>query len=193
MANNNAPFGFSQCATLNGPVNFRISTRKIAAGNNTPIFQGDAVVPVTGTATGYIARATAGAVALAGVFLSCSYQSLAQKKTVYSNYWPGSDAAGDVSALVVDDPMATFLVQAGPVNIGAGKIGQNAQLNVGAGSTATGYSGMFIDTVGITATFPFIIVDVPGLPVNADPTLAYNDLIVGFNNMIYKSGIGGIA
>jgi hypothetical protein len=168
MANNNAPFGFSQCATLNGPVNFRISTRKIAAGNATPVFQGDAVVPVTGTATGYIARATAGAVPLAGIFLGCSYQSLAQKKTVYSNYWPGSDAAGDVAALVVDDPLATFQVQ-------------------------TGYSGMFIDTVGVTATFPFIIIDVPGLPLNPDPTLAYNWLIVGFNNMIYKGGTGGIA
>lgn len=193
MANNNAPFGFSQCATLNGPVNFRISNRKIASTNGTAIFQGDAVVPVTGSATGYIARATAGAVALAGVFLSCSYQSLAQKKTVYSNYWPGSDAAGDVTALVVDDPMATFLVQAGGTNIGAGKVGQNAQLNVGTGSTATGYSGMYVDTVGATATFPFIIVDVPGLPLNPDPTLPYNWLVVGFNNMIYKTGIAGIA
>lgn len=193
MANNNAPFGFSQCATLSGPPNFRISNRLIASTNGTAIYCGDAVVPVTSTATGYIKQATASTVALAGVFFGCSYFSTAQKRIVYSLYWPGSDATGDVTAFVCDDPMATFLVQVGGTSIGKAYIGQNAQLNVGTGSTSTGYSGMFIDTVGTTNTYPFIIVDVPNGATDPDSTLAYNWLTVGFNNMIFKTGITGIS
>ena len=193
MANNNAPFGFSQCATLNGPVNFRISQRRIASNNATPIYFGDAVVPVTGTPTGYIKQATASTVALAGIFYGCYYYSTSQKKIVYSNYWPGSDATGDVTAMVVDDPNATFLCQAGGTNLGFAKIGLNCQLNVGTGSATTGYSGMYIDTTGTTSTYPFIIVDVPDGPTDPDDTLAYNWLVVGFNNMIFKTGITGIS
>lgn len=193
MANNNAPFGFAPTTTINGPVNYRESQRKIASGNGTAIYKGDAVVPVTSSATGYITKATAGSVPLAGVFWGCTYFSTSQKKQVWSNYWPGSDATGDVTAFVIDDPNATFLCQAGSSNLGFAKIGQLAQLNAGSGSTVTGQSGMFIDTVGTTATYPFIIIDVPNGPTDPDATLGYNWLIVGFNNMIFKTGVTGIS
>ena len=193
MANNNAPFGFSVFGTVNGPVNFSITTRKISSSNGTAIFYGDAVVPVTTTATGYIKQATASTVALAGIFLGCEYYSTSQKKHVWNNYWPGSDATGDVTAFVCSDPNAQFLCQAGGTNIGFADVGQNCQLNVGTGSTTTGISGMFIDTVGTTNTYPFIIVDVPNGPTDPDSTLAYNWLLVGFNNMILKAGITGIS
>lgn len=193
MANTNAPFGFSPCATINGPVNFRITHRRIASNNATAIFKGDAVVPVTSSATGYIKQATASTVALAGIFWGCSYFSTSQQKQIWNGYWPGSDATGDVTAYVIDDPNATFLCQAGGTNLGFAKIGQNAQLNVGTGSTSTQQSGMYIDTVGTTSTYPFIIVDVPDGATDPDDTLAYNWLIVGFNNMIYKTGITGIS
>ena len=40
---------------------------------------------------------------LVGIFTGCSYYSTSQRKTVFNNYWPGSDATGDIEAYVVDD------------------------------------------------------------------------------------------
>lgn len=187
MANTNAPFGFSPTATVNGPVNFRISQRKIASGNNTAIYKGDAVSPVIGTATGYITQSTATTTAIVGIFLGCQYFSTSQKKTLNMPYWPGSDATGDVTAYVMDDPNATFRCQAGGTNVGFAKIGQLIQLNVGTGSTSTGNSGMYVESPNTTATLPFVIIGIPSSATDPDPTLAYNLVTVGFNNQIFKS------
>ena len=190
MANNNAPFGFAVNGTVNGPVNFSNSSRLIASAYGTAIFFGDAVITVN---TGYIQQATASTVPLAGVFLGCRYFSTSQKKTVWNNYWPGSDATGDVTAFVCDDPNSRFLCQAGSVNLGFAKIGQNAQLNVGTGNTTSGISGMFIDTIGSTNTYPFTVLDVPNGATDPDATLAYNWLIVGFNFTSLKAGVTSIS
>lgn len=190
MANTNAPFGFSERGTVNGPVNYRVGAWKIASTNSTAIYFGDAVVPVTGSATGYITQATASTVQLIGIFCGCSYFSTSQKKTVWSRYWPGSDATGDVTAFVTDDPNATFLVQAGGTAVTFSKIGQNIQLNVGTGSTVTGQSGMYVETPGTTNTLPFKIVGVPNGPTDPDSTLAYNYVNVAFNNQIFKQLTG---
>ena len=89
MANNNAPFGFQHIGNNSGATpSFGTSVRLIAANNATPIFFGDAVVPVTGPATGYITQATVGTVALAGIFTGCTYFSTSQQKPVFSRYWP---------------------------------------------------------------------------------------------------------
>ena len=193
MANTNAPFGFSPTATVNGPVNFRLSQRKIASSNSTAIYFGDAVVPVIGSATGYIAQATAGTTPLAGIFAGCQYYSTSQKQTVNSKDYPGSDAAGDVTAYVIDDPNAKFLVQAGGTNVGFSKIGQNIQLNVGTGSTVTGISGMYVESPNTTTTLPFIIADVPSGATDPVATTAYNWVVVAFNYSIYKGNAGGIS
>ena len=194
MANTFAPFGFSPSSTSNGPMNFRLSTRRIAS-TATAIYHGDAVVPVTSPSTnGYIKQATAGSVPLAGVFWGCKYLSTSQKRTVWSNYWPGSDATGDVEAYVIDDPNTRFVVQTSgssfqltgtPTTFTSSPVGQYAQLNVGAGSSSTGISGMYLDSVNTTATFPFIIVDVvldPPGSNGSDATSNYNYVVVGFNN-----------
>lgn len=199
MANNFAPFGFRPVSTSNGPINWRISTRRIAAGNSTAIYKGDAVVPVTGTPTGYIAQATAGSVPLAGIFWGCQYLSTSQKRVIWSQYWPGSDATGDVIAYVIDDPQARFVVQTSGSSFQItgsnttftySPVGQLAQLNVGAGSSSTQQSGMYLDTVGSTATYPFQIVDMvidPPGSNGADATSNYNWVIVGFNNEMLRS------
>lgn len=196
MANTNAPFGFSVDGTNGGPVNYSTAERKIASTNATAIYYGDAVVPVTGTATGYIKQATASTVTLAGIFVGCQYYSTSQKKTVWNNYWPGSDATGDVTAFIVNDPNAQFLCQAGGTNVGFAAIGQYIQLNVGTGSTTTGISGMYVETPASTTTLPFIIVNTVTTPPTApgtDSTSAYNRLIVAFNNEMFKWTGAGIA
>ena len=194
MANTFAPFGFSPSSTSNGPMNFRLSTRRIAS-TAAAIYHGDAVVPVTSPSTnGYIKQATASTVPLAGIFWGCKYLSVSQKRTVWSNYWPGSDANGDVEAYVIDDPNSRFVVQTSgssfqitgtPTTFTSSPVGQYAQLNVGTGSSSTGISGMYLDTIATTATFPFIIVDVvldPPGSNGSDATSNYNYVVVGFNN-----------
>ena len=111
MANTNSPFGFLQYyGGAGGAPTFSQTERRIASTNTTPIFFGDPVMPVIGTANGYITQAAAGTTTLAGVFVGCKYLSVSQKRTVWSRYWPGSDASGDVYAYVIDDPNARFLV-----------------------------------------------------------------------------------
>lgn len=190
MANTAAPFGFRQISGTGSVPTYELSTYSIASTNTTAIFQGDAVVPVTGTATGYIKQATASTVALAGIFNGCKYLSTSQKRTVWSNYWPGSDATGDIEAYVIDDPNAKFVVQAGGTNIGFSKLYQNVQLNVGTGNTATGISGMYVETPATTATLPFRIVDLVADPPGQNGTdiaSAYNYVIVQFNNTLTRA------
>lgn len=191
MPNINAPFGFRQYAGTGSAPTYEQNVRYIASNNTTPIFFGDAVIPL---ATGYIAQATASTVQLAGIFAGCKYTSTSQKRTVWSNYWPGSDATGDVEAYVIDDPNARFEVQAGATQITIADVGNNAQLNVGTGNTATGISGMFIDTVGTTITFPFKIVGLINSPPGSngtEPSGGYNLVIVQFNNTAARANGAG--
>lgn len=206
MANNFAPFGFSPSSTSNGPMNFRVSTRRIQSTTGA-IYHGDAVVPVTSTANGYIKQATAGTVPLAGIFWGCQYLSVSQRRVVWSNYWPGSDSAQDVIAYVIDDPNTRFIVQTSGTsfqisgtnaNYGTSPVGQLAQLNVGTGNSLSGISGMYLSTVGTTNTFPFIITNLVTDPPGAngtDATSQYNWVEVGFNNEWLRgnSAVTGIA
>ena len=69
-------------------------------------------------------------------------------------------------------------------------VGQLAQLNVGSGSSTTQQSGMYLDTVGATATYPFQIVDMvidPPGSNGSDATSNYNYVVVGFNNEMLRS------
>jgi len=198
MANLNTPFGFSQYRGTGSSPTYEQVTARINPANNTPIYSGDAVVPETGPATGYIKQATAGTVALAGIFVGCKYLSVSQKKTTWSSYWPGSDASGDVEAYIVSDPNAQFVVQAGGVVIDQSKVGQNVQLNVGVGNPFTGRSGMFVENPAATATLPFRIVGLVRNPPGAngtDVTSPYNLVVVAFNNALTRSNgaVTGIA
>jgi hypothetical protein len=198
VANTLAPFGFQPEGIVGSSTpNFRLSRRLIASTNATAIYTGDAVVPVTSSVTGYITQATAGTVALAGIFMGCKYLSVSQGRTVWNRYWPGSDAASDVEAYVIDNPDAVFMVQSSQATpIGMANLNQNVQLSVGTGSTLTGQSGMGITTPATTATLPFTIVgfvqDPPGSN-GTDITTAYNYVLVTFNNEIFRAGLTSVS
>jgi hypothetical protein len=203
MANTLAPFGFRQYfGGAGGAPTFAQTARRIASSNTTPVFFGDPVMPVVGTANGYITQAAAGSTTLAGVFVGCRYLSVAQKRTVWSNYWPGSDANGDVDAYVIDDPNARFLVQsswASPLatslsTYGTTPVGQYCQFTIGTGSTANGISGAYVSSLGTTVTFPFIVVDLQTFPPGqngTDPTTQYYNVVVGFNNEMWRTNGAG--
>jgi len=209
MANTFAPYGFLQAqGGAGGAPTFAQSTRRIASTNTTPIFTGDPVQPVTSTATGYITQATAGgSVQLAGIFTGCQYFSTSQKRTVWSSYWPGSDATGDVIAYVIDDPAARFVVQTSgsgfPVTGTAtsqtsgvqGQLVTFAYSTTGAtsgnsngGNNATGRSTAYVNATATTNTSPFIIVDYAvSFGNGGDQTTQYCNLLVGFNNEVWRS------
>lgn len=194
MANTNAPFGFRQYRGTGSAPTYEQSVRKIAYNNSTAIFQGDAVIPLT---TGYIGQATASTVRMEGIFTGCKYLSTSQKRTVWSNYWPGTDVAStapDIEAYVIDDPNAQFVVQAGGTAIGFANIGEYIQLNVGTGNTATGQSGMYVESPATTVTLPFRVVGLVQDPPGAngtDITSAYNHVIVAFNNASTRTNGAG--
>jgi hypothetical protein len=195
MANTSAPFGLSPDGTVGGfTPNFRLSRRLIASSNSTAIYFGDLVSPVISTATGYIQQypASPGTTAVCGVFRGCEYLSISQGKKVWLPYWPGSDASGDVTALVIDDPQAEFLIQAGGTAIGLASLNQNATVGgQTAGSTTTGLSGMYLTSPATTSTLPLLITGFVQDPTGSngtDITTAYNYVKVTWNNEIFTSG-----
>lgn len=204
MANTLAAFGFSQIGTASGPPNFAENHNtpyRIASGYATAIYYGDAVRMNVSGPTGYIeqwAAADGGTATkiLVGIFVGCKYYSTSQKKTVWSNYWPGSDATGDVDAFVVDDPNSLWKVQAGVAAVPFTQIyvGSTADIvSTPVGNATTGISGMTLDTPTTTVTFPFKVVNVITTPPGAngtDLTTAYNYVVVAFNNQQYKALLG---
>ena len=99
----------------------------------------------------------------AGIFVGCRYLSTANKYPVWRNYWPGSDANGDVTAYVITDPLAQFSVMTGNSNttataVGFSNIGQNigfaysqSGVTTTNGVTATGLSTFFADQYSLIA------------------------------------------
>jgi hypothetical protein len=202
MANTQAYFGFTQYqGGAGGAPTFAQSTRLIASGNTTAIYTGDPVMPVVSSANGYITQAAAGTTTLAGIFVGCKYLSAALGRVVWSPYWPGSGATGDVTAYVIDDPNSRFIVQtsttAFPITGTAtsqtsGVQGQYAQFTIGTGNTSTGRSGAYLSAVGTTVTYPFTIIDYQvGFGNGGDPTTQYCNVIVGFNNEWLRSNGAG--
>ena len=202
MANTQAYFGFTQYqGGAGGAPTFTQSARRIASSNNTAIYTGDPVMPVVSTANGYITQAAPGTTTLAGIFVGCRYLNTSLGRTVWSNYWPGSGATGDVEAYVIDDPNSRFIVQTSTTafpmtgtatSMTSGVIGQYAQFSIGTGNTSSGRSGAYLSSVGTTVTFPFTIVDYQvGVQNGGDPTSQYCNVIVGFNNEIFRSNGAG--
>jgi hypothetical protein len=147
-------------------------------------------------------------VPVAGVFAGCKYLSTSQKRTVWSNYWPGSDTSNDVEAYVITDPNARFSVQTGNSNTTATAVGQ-AQVgeNIGFawndstttsetnGNTANGLSDFFADqftlsSAGVTGAnsfLPFRIIAIQNyLPGQASPLSGINgnDATAGYNRIV---------
>lgn len=191
MANTNAPFGFRQYSGNGSAPTYEQVVMTVASNNTTAIYFGDPVVPLN---TGYIAQASSNSVQVAGIFVGCKYLSVAQKRTVWSNYWPGSDANGDVEAYVVNDPNAKFVAQSDATGIAFADINANIGFAIGTGNSATGISGAYLDTstLNTTNTLPFRVVSLVKNPPGSQGTDAgaYNWAVVAFNNVSTKQLTG---
>ena len=189
MANTNAPFGFRQYSgTGSAPTYEQVPVR--IAYDATNIFFGD---PVTPTSAGLVVQGAGADAQTAGIFVGCQYLSVSQKRTVWSNYWPGSDVAATnyVIGYIVNDPNAKFLAQVGATGLVVADVNSNIDYAIGTGNTMSGISGASLDqtTLATTSTLPFRVVSIVTEPPGAPGTAAgaYNYVIVSFNNVSTKT------
>jgi hypothetical protein len=199
VANIQAPFGFRQWSGTGGAPTYEQVT--FGPGgidyNATAIYYGDPVVRAgsgDGTLKQAAGSATTSTVTMAGIFQGCKYLSTASKRTLWSNYWPGSDvvvgAQSTIEAYIINDPLAQFLVQADSTGVVLADVGANNDFNIGTGTTANGLSGAFLVHGGaVSAAYPFRLVSIvttpPGAPGTA--TGGYNLAVVAFNNVETKN------
>jgi len=155
-----APYGYRPINLIGGQV-FSGSTRNypIAYNYNQNIFYGD---PVT-ISSGFVVVATAPMSTTnttVGIFLGCSFTNPITKQKQFQQYYPLNTAAGDIEAIVCDDPDTVFRMAVVQTASGATgtAIGSMSQLAVGvnvAGSTITtgniSTGNSTLGVVGVTA------------------------------------------
>ena len=199
MANTNAPFGFRQyLGTGSAPTYEQVTFGNGGIDYNaTAIYYGDPVTRASttdGTLIQGVGSAGGSTITLAGIFQGCKYLSTAQKRTVWSNYWPGSDvvstAQSTIEAYVINDPNAQFLAQSDSTGVTQANAGSNVDYNIGTGTAANGLSGAFvIHTPATGSAYPFrfisLVLSPPGAPGTASG--AYNLAVYAFNNVETKN------
>jgi len=190
MANVSEKFGLRPYRKLDGtPLVGAQNRYTIASNYGTAIFQGDLVQP---TAAGNIERHTAGTSdAVVGVFNGVFYTDPTTQKPTYKNYYPGSVVASDITAFVVDDPDAVFLMDADEAFTRANLYANYSVTNT-TGVTQTGISKVQLDVsaTGTASTFAVQAIDISQDPENSDVTVSNANILVRINNHFYRSGTG---
>ena len=192
MSNQLEKFGLRPYRKLDGtPLVGAQNRYTIKPGYGTAIYQGDMVVPVS---TGNIERHTAGnAAAVVGVFNGVFYNDPTTQKPTYKNYYPGSitPTQGDITAFVVDDPDAVFLMDADQSFVRA-DLFKNYSVTNATGVTQTGISQVQLDVSasGTATTFAVQAIDISQDPDNSDVTVSNANILVRINNHFFRSGTG---
>lgn len=185
MANTNAPFGLRPVGHISGG-DVRLHEYSIASGYAANIFQGD---PVELTGTGKnIQLAAAANVNNLGVFWGCRYVDSGGNQR-FSNYWPTGTTATDIVALVYDDPNIIYEVQADTV--AEADVGLMGDWNAGTGSTSTGVSGAYLDSVSVYAATAKSLQIIGLVPRPGNAYGAYAKVHVIFSEHAYKTGAAG--
>tara|TARA_R100000458_G_scaffold46558_1_gene45034 strand:+ start:433 stop:1065 length:633 start_codon:yes stop_codon:yes gene_type:complete len=179
------------------PFNNATTQYEIANDYTTAIYNGGIVIPLAG---GTIAI-TDQAVAPLGVLGGVEYVDSNNGKTVWSNYWPGSnnvsvDTNHPVKAFVYDDPMQLYVVCADGTNTSratalADTFANCDMASVNSGSTNTGMASDMLD-ISSAATTNTLDVRIVGLyeeAGNTDYSALGHQYIVRLNHP-YNSGVG---
>lgn len=193
--------GFRPVKHLNGaPYSGQATLYFLDSGNSDVVMVGD-VVKLAGSARSpsgapTIARHAGGATeAAVGVVVGILFTGVgdvANVPPVTSLDTPVYRAAStNRYVLVADDPTLVFEAQTVGATFAAADVGQNCEVDVTAGSTSTGSSGMGIDLAnkGTTATLPLKVVGFPNRPDNLIGD-TYTSAYVIINNHQYKGGTG---
>ena len=192
MANQLEKFGLRPYRKLDGTQLVGAQNRyKIAPGDSTAIFQGDLVRPLT---NGTVTRAAGNtSYAVVGVFNGCFYNDPTSGKPTFRNSYPGSitPTQGDITAFVVDDPDAVFLMNADEAFAQA-DLFRNYSLSTATGNTTTGISEVMLDVSvsGTAGTFAVQAIDISQDPENDDLSTSNANILVRINNHFFRSGTG---
>ena len=191
MANVSEKFGLRPYRKLDGtPLAGAQNRYTVKANYGTAIFQGDLVIP---TSTGNIERFVYNTTyAVVGVFNGVFYTDPTTQKPTWRNYYPGSINASDITAFVVDDPDAVFLVDSDETFARTGLFNNYSVTNT-TGVTQTGISKVQLDTstAGTATTFVIQAIDISQDPDNSDTSSANGNVLVRINNHFYRSGTTG--
>ena len=190
MANVAEKFGLRPYRKLDGtPLVGAQNRYSIASNHTTAIFQGDLVIPLT---AGTIDRHTANnSTAVLGVFNGCFYTDPTTQKPTFRNSYPGAIVASDITAFVVDDPDAVFLMDAA-ATFAQADLFRNYSVTTGSGNTTTGISEVQLDVSvsGTNASFIIQAIDISQDPDNSDTGSANANILVRINKHFYRSGTG---
>ena len=146
-----APYGVKPVNLIGGQV-FAGSTRNLPIQYNYPtaIYYGDLVTLTAGYTT-LVAYPVSTSTQTVGVFLGCYYTNPTTKQRLFSQYYPGNVTAGDITAIIGDDPDQVMKVAvtttAGGVVIGSASsilVGANMAGGTQTGSASTGNSSMSV-------------------------------------------------
>lgn len=192
MANVSEKFGLRPYRKLDGtPLVGAQNRYTIKAGYASAIFQGDLVVP---TSTGNIERATAGSsAAVVGVFNGVFYNDPTTGKPTFKNYYPGgvTPSQGDITAAVVDDPDAVFLIDSDEAFTRA-DLFTNYSITNNTGNVQTGISKVQLDksATGVASTFVIQAIDISQDPSNSDNAAVNGNILVRINRHFFRTGTG---
>ena len=194
MANVSEKFGLRPYRKLDGtPLVGAQNRYTIASGYATAIYQGDMVKVVTaGNIERHSAANDAGnSTAVVGVFNGVFYTDPTTQKPTYKNYYPGSIAASDITAFVVDDPDAVFLVDADAAFTRA-DLYKNYAVTDTTGVTQTGISKVQLDVSNSGTTISFVLqaIDISQDPDNSDTATSNANILVRINHHQYRSRTG---
>jgi hypothetical protein len=192
MANVLERFGLRPSRQLNGSPFINAQNRyRIASGNSTAIFQGDLVKPLaSGTISRYVANTSD---AVVGVFNGCFYTDPTTQKPTFSNFYPTSTNASDITAFVIDGPDTVFEINADEI-FAVADIFKNYTVNNVSGSTQTGISLVQLDVSlsGVDGTYVVQAIDISQDPNNSDVSTSNANIMVRINNHFYRSGGTGL-
>jgi len=194
MANVSEKFGLRPYRKLDGtPLVGAQNRYTIASNYATAIYQGDMVKVVTaGNIERHSAANDAGnSTAVVGVFNGVFYTDPTTQKPTYKNYYPGSVVASDITAFVVDDPDAVFLIDADEAFTRA-DLYKNYAVTDTTGVTQTGISKVQLDVSnsGTTVSFVLQAIDISQDPDNSDTATSNANILVRINHHQYRSRTG---
>ena len=144
------------------------------------------------TSTGNIERHVAGtSYVTIGVFNGCFYTDPTTKKPTFSAFYPGSIAAADIVANVIDDPDTVYLMDSDEAMPRA-SLNANYSLTNVTGSTLTGNSKVQLDTStkATGATFAVRAIAISQDVNNEDTATANTNVLVRINQHFFRSGTG---
>ena len=194
MANQDTAFGLRPIGLNGASANTTgVTQYEIANDNTNAIYQYSAVIPLAAGVIDIVGAANGGTVPALGVLMGVEYVDSSSKKTVFKNYWPGSnnvsvDTNFPVKAFVADNPNQLFMVAADESvtnrATALADVFSNCSLANGtSGSTNTGRSTAELDisTAATTATLFMRIVGLTTDVANLDYDAAGVNFVVRVN------------